>query len=207
MQAAHDPGQRRVAPRVPDLLRAKCPAGYPLRKGADPSGRYAPGLDPVSARSAAQGAAPWPADDALVALVASCSTIAALARVCGKSRESLRDYLRLRPQLKTRLTAAGLVVRTSVEHDQARVQVRRARRAQRWRDRHDPECIEYERIIASDPCFYPGCTSPATVTDHVHPYKLDGTDHWTNYARSCPLHNGRKNGTALLQFLLAETAR
>lgn len=162
----------------------------------------------MSARSTAQGTVPWPGDDTLVQLAAQHRTMTGVARACGKSRESLRDWLRLRPALKARMLPFLPVRVTDTEHDQLRVAIRRDRRARRKQARRgDPESREYETILRGGPCFYPGCVAPVEVTDHIHPYKLGGIDHWSNYSGGCAYHNGRKNGTPLLQFLLADVLR
>lgn len=157
----------------------------------------------TAARSRAQGADPWPSDDELVELIRQHRTIKGAAEACGKARESLRDYLRLRPELAARVTRylPRRAARTPQLRRRARViRVRRAKR--RSARRSDPDSVFYDRLVQRDPCYVLDCLLPAEVTDHVHPYKLGGIDHWSNYGGMCRLHNGRKNGTPLLVFLL-----
>jgi 5-methylcytosine-specific restriction endonuclease McrA len=158
----------------------------------------------TAARSEAQGAQPWPTDDELVELIRQHRTITGAAGACGKARESLRDYLRLRPELAARVTRYLPKRAARTSHLRKRARAIRVRRAKRYTARRaDPDSVFYDRLVRRDPCGFPGCKSQSEVTDHVHPYKLGGEDHWTNYSGMCRFHNGQKNGTPLLEFLLA----
>lgn len=159
----------------------------------------------TAARSLAQGADPWPDDDELVGLIRAHRTISGAARACGKARESLRDYLRLRPKLAARVTRYLPRRAARTAHLRKQAEAIRQRRAVRYAARRsDPDSMFYDRLVQTDPCSFPGCPNRSEVTDHIVPYKLGGIDHWSNYTGMCRYHNGCKNGTPLLRFMLAQ---
>lgn len=145
-----------------------------------------------AARAIAQGHQPWPSDDKLAAMMDELGSVAAVARACGKARESLRDYLRLRPELQERLRglpAAETALRAQ-EHRSAR-----ARRQEGLR-----EASEWVAILAADPCSY--CGAPAEVADHIQALARGGAAGWENLAGACFACNSSKGTRTLLMFLL-----
>lgn len=147
-----------------------------------------------AARAWAQGATPWPSDAQLVRLFRRLGSQTAVARSCGKSREALRDYLRLRPRLRARVLGEPTRPDELSAHREARRQrVAGLRLAQEWTS-----------ILAGDPCSY--CGAPTEVSDHIQPRSKGGTDLWDNFTGSCLGCNSSKGARTLLVFLL-ERAR
>lgn len=105
-----------------------------------PSGGTLPGMATSSARRAD---ATWPADSALVALAAQHGSMSAVARACGRSRESLRDFLAIRPALDCTVRAH---LRPRLTPEQAKSNDRRAKREYQARQRcEDPDEVRRQR--------------------------------------------------------------
>lgn len=157
------------------------------------------------ARALAQGAKPWPTDAELVELMRQHRTYTKVAAACGKSREALRDYLRVRPALRARLSRLQTARRNPVPVARARMDLdaRREQRRTRYVDRGDSR--EYERILRGDPCSY-GCGRRVEVTDHIHPASRGGAHSWENYTGACFPCNSSKGTKPLLLWLLDRSA-
>lgn len=154
-------------------------------------------------RALAQGAAPWPADAELVELMKQHGTFLAVASLCGKRRESLRDYLRVRPELRKRMLrySRRLSVRP-VGELRAEAEVRRsARRERHGSARRGDDDRAWELILRGDPCSY-GCGRRVEVTDHIEAARRGGAHSWENYTGACFPCNSSKGTKPLLVFLL-----
>lgn len=145
------------------------------------------------ARATAQGAKPWPVDPELIEMFSLLGSQTAVARACGKSRTALRDYLRLRPELRAQaLGAAPTDDQLAAFREARRLRAAGLREAQVWIG-----------ILAGDPCSY--CGSPVEVTDHIHPVARGGAHDWGNMTGACLACNGSKGPRTLLVFLLERT--
>lgn len=156
--------------------------------------------------SVVQGARPWPEADDLVALMQEHGSIAAVAKACGKSRGSLRDYLKIRPELKARMEEVRpepIGMKESRRRWHAKnPEYRRAVR-RRWmrgkRLRGAGLHLLYDQVIRRDPCSY--CDGRSDTADHIVAQSRDGEDTWENYTGACRRCNDQKGNTPLLVFL------
>jgi 5-methylcytosine-specific restriction endonuclease McrA len=120
-------------------------------------------------------------------------TITATAQACGKSRESLRDYLRLRPKLRAR--ALGIPVEQTAD------EVAEHREARRLRVAGLRDSQEWIAILRGDLCSY--CfENPVEVTDHILAASEGGTHTWENFTGACFACNSSKGTKPLLIWLL-----
>jgi 5-methylcytosine-specific restriction endonuclease McrA len=154
-------------------------------------------------RALAQGATPWPDEDELVELMKQVGTFAGVASLCGKRRESLRDYLRVRPELRKRMLrySRRLSVRPVAEL-RAEATIRRsARRERHGSARRGDDNAMWELLLRGDLCSY--CRRrPVEVTDHIHPASAGGAHSWDNYTGACFPCNSSKGTKPLLLWLL-----
>lgn len=108
--------------------------------------RWLNGGDPGEAQKRAPGAGVhgFPADDTLVALMRRQGSYNAVARAVGLSRESLRDYIARRDELRARMDAHRAALLTP---EQAAENNRRAARdyARRWRAANPDEARRVRR--------------------------------------------------------------
>jgi 5-methylcytosine-specific restriction endonuclease McrA len=65
--------------------------------------------------------------------------------------------------------------------------------------RHDPEAVEYARLVRRDPCSY--CGGPGGSVDHVVPSVHGGPNVWDNFTGVCSSCNQSKRSRSLLEFL------
>lgn len=156
-----------------------------------------------AARALAQGSTPWPAGDELVEMMREHGSWAAVARACGKRRESLRDYLRVRPELRKRmLRYSRRLSPRPVAELRAEAETRRsARRERHGSARRGDDDRAWELILRGDPCCY-GCGRRVEVTDHIEAARRGGSHSWENYTGACFPCNSSKGAKPLLLWLL-----
>lgn len=172
-----------------------------------PSLERVPGKHVGAKASRMQGAEPWPDDNRLVELMAELGSFSKVAESQGKRRESLRDYLRIRPGLLTRMEAARPAPIGRAESRrrwrQRNPEYRRAAR-RRWmrgkRLRGAGPTLAFDILIREDPCSY--CGDRSDTADHIEPQAHGGSDEWENLTGACRSCNDRKGDKPLLRFLL-----
>lgn len=89
-----------------------------------------------------------------------------------------------------------------------RVKVQRWNRERRAHQRESEDIesvLDYQEVLAADPCVY--CGAPTEAIDHIHPYASGGVEEWHNLTSACKRCNSRKNAKPLLRFLLEEMTR
>lgn len=175
----------------------------------------------------------YPSDPEMVALAGKFSSMTDMASHLGIRRESLRDYLKIRPDLdaavreKFKSNKVGPVESRNRWRAKNPEKVREINR--RWAKNQDPakrakwnhynrerrknldaaimneDDLYFIEVIRKDPCSYCGTFGTPTV-DHVIPVEKDGTSEWENFAGACQSCNSSKNDDLLLLFMLRKAA-
>lgn len=158
----------------------------------------------------------YPPDDEIVAVMSREKTYKATARALDISAQAFFDYLKKRPDLKSRLRDHHLYEmapeqRKERERERNRELKRkypeRRRQSTLWDflskrgGRPTTEEKEYVKLMLNDPCSY--CGAPMQEIDHIVPYSRGGTARADNLAPACRRCNRTKSDRPLLHFLLA----
>ena len=173
----------------------------------------------------------YPSDEDLVTMAKRFDKLRELAAELGISQGSLRDYLKIRPQLREDVTRTikDNKVRIDPKDSKLRWKLKNPDKVReynrRWGRNQDPakrakwnsynrerranlsasvmtdEDVEYATLLRKDPCSY--ClTYDSPTIDHIIPIEGGGTSEWQNLTLACHSCNSSKNDDLLLKFML-----
>lgn len=177
----------------------------------------------------------YPEDEDLVKLASGFKTLSEVAKSLGITRESFRDYLGRRPELRERVKAAVDTNKIGMKASRlawVRKNPEKVRDMNRkWARNQDPairakwnsynrerrkaltngyvmtdDDVEFASILRSDPCSYCNAFGKPTI-DHILPIESGGSSGWQNLAGACHSCNSSKNDTSLLRYLLRESTK